>query len=317
MRRGVLVFAALTLTACAKSPLLEQQIQTSYAEAAALDTLHDYEVARLAAAAQLSRLEGLIAQERRDPELLALAARGWCRHAFYVAWDDREIAEELGDGSAALYHAERTLAGFERSAYYARELVEQWAPGYNADDPQKLDGFLRANFVEAEEAPVLMWAGCAELGRAFTETDAGRAGKARLAATTLLEHSLALDDSAGDGFAELMLAAATALEPGASRDAIAAHLDRARRQSKKRLLLVEVAQAMFVDCRAGDEAALVSHLSAVLDAGDVAPEHRLDNLVAKRRARRYLESATWRAKCSATPPTASTPPAATPPTGAP
>ena len=116
------------------------------------------------------------------------------------------------------------------------------------------------------------------------------------------EHSLALDDSAGDGFAELMLAAAAALEPGASRDTIAAHLDRARRQSNKRLLLVEVAQAMFVDCRAGDEKALVTHLSGVLAAGDIAPEHRLDNLVAKRRARRYLESATWRARCASSPP---------------
>ena len=299
MHPRALVLAALTLTACAKSPLLEQQIQTSYAEAAALDTLHDYEVARLAAAAQLSRLEGLIAQERRDPELLALAARGWCRHAFYVAWDDREIAEEVGDGGAALYHGERTLAGFERAAYYARELVEQQAPGYTPEDPKKLQGFLSANFVEPEEASMLMWAGCAELGRAFTDSDASRAASARQAASTLLEHSLALDDSAGDGFAELMLAAATALEPGASRDTIAAHLDRARRQSKQRLLLVEVAQAMFVDCRAGDESALVTHLSAVLKAGDVAPEHRLDNLVAKRRARRYLESATWRARCSA------------------
>jgi hypothetical protein len=298
MRRALHLLAALALLSCARSPLLEQQIETSYAEAAALDTLHDYEVARLAAAAQLARVEGLIAQERRDPELLALAARGWCRHAFYIVWDDREVAEELGDDSAALYHAERALGGFERAGHYARELAELWAPGYSTEDAGKLSAYLTENFSEPEQAPSLMWAGCAELGRAFNEVDVARATKARKAAAALLEHSLALDDSAGDGFAELMLAAATALEPGSSRDSVAAHLERARRQSGKRLLLVDVAQAMLVDCRAGDEAALVGRLTGVLRAGDVAPEHRLDNLVAKRRARRYLESAAWRARCS-------------------
>jgi hypothetical protein len=289
---------ALLLASCARSPLLEQQIQTSYAEAAALDTLHDFEVARLGAAAQLSRLEGLIAQERRDPELLALAARGWCRYAFYVADDERESARLDGDAGLELYHQERALGGFERSAHYAAELIAQTARGYSTDDPAKLPGFLRANLTEPEDAPIMMWAGCAELGRAFSEPDGQRASRARSAAQALLEHSLLLDASTGDGFAELLLAATVALDPSATPEAVAAHLDRARSQSGKRLLWVEVAQALWVDCKKQDERALLDHLNHVLTAGDVSPEHRLDNLVAKRRARRYLGDPDLRARCA-------------------
>jgi hypothetical protein len=39
-------------------------------------------------------------------------------------------------------------------------------------------------------------------------------------------------------------------------------------------------------------------LNHVVTAGDVSPEHRLDNVVAKRRARRYLSDPHLRARCA-------------------
>ncbi|HEV8246940.1 MAG TPA: TRAP transporter TatT component family protein [Polyangiaceae bacterium] len=293
---ALLVFTVAACSGCARSPLLEQEIENSYAEAAALDTLHDYEVARLAAAAQLARVEGLIARERKDPELLALAVRGWCRYGFFFAWDDRELAEASSDSSAALYHGERALAGFQRAGFYAGELLEFLAPGYPRDKPKKLRAYLQATFSEPEQAPYLMWAGCAELGKGFAETDPGRRDDAREASRLLLEHALALDPTTGDGNAELMLAAVTAL--AGDQRAAADHLQRASRQSHEKLLLVDVARALLIDCTAKDERAFVERLGRVLAAGDLSPEHRLDNVVAKRHARRYLESPEWRSRCA-------------------
>ena len=40
-------------------------------------------------------------------------------------------------------------------------------------------------------------------------------------------------------------------------------------------------------------------LDRVVRAPDTSAERRLDNVVAKRRARRYLESPAWRARCRA------------------
>ncbi len=297
---ATLALSASVLLGCARHPLLEQEIENSYAEAAALDTLHDFEIAKLSAAAQLSRVEGLIARERKDPELLALAARGWCRYGFFFAADDRELAAESGDASAALYHAERTLAGFERASFYAAEVLELVAPGYPREKPKELDAYLRSSFDDPADAPLLMWAGCAELGKGLAETDAQRRESARAAARTLLEYALALDPTTGDGDAELMLAAALAAANQPPSDVLA-HLERAAKQSQSKLLLVDVTRALLVDCRAGSERDFVERLTKVTEARDLSPEHRLDNVVAKRRARRYLGSHDWHARCGGEP----------------
>ncbi len=296
MRRALAISLLLAVASCARHPFVERQIESAYASAAAIETLHDYEVAELASAAELSRVEGLIREQRNDAELLALAARGWCRYAFLFAWDAREAALERGDADAALYHAERTLDGFERARAYARELLETEVPGFPASGDVKATGGYLDAFDEPEQARLLLWAGCAEVGIALVSSVEERAERARRAAALFLDHALFLDPALGDGLGELLLAVDLALA-GERPAGVAARLARARRESDGKLLFVELARAVYVDCPRRDLGAFVSTLDRIVQAPEASAEHRLDDVVAKRRARRYLSSSAWRLRC--------------------
>jgi hypothetical protein len=296
VRRALAISLLLAVTSCARHPLVERQIESAYASAAAVDTLHDYEVAELAAAAELARVEGLLSEQRNDAELLALAARGWCRYAFFFAWDAREAALERGDVDAALYHAERTLAGFERARAYARELFESEVPGFPASRDAKATASYLDAFEEPEQAPLLLWAGCAELGVALVTPVARDAEIARRTAALFLDQGLFLDPALGDGTGELLLAVDLALA-GERPPAVAARLERARRESEAKLLFVDLAHAVYVDCARRDPGAFVATLDRIARSPELSAQHRLDDVVAKRRARRYLSSRAWRARC--------------------
>jgi hypothetical protein len=53
-------------------------------------------------------------------------------------------------------------------------------------------------------------------------------------------------------------------------------------------LLAKFNMAKTYYCMKGDKASYEKTLREVIDAGDVLPEQRLQNTIAKRRARRYL-----------------------------
>jgi hypothetical protein len=296
MRRALAISLLLASSSCARHPLVERQIESAYASAAAVDTLHDYEVAELASAAELSRVEGLLSEQRNDRELLALAARGWCRYAFFFAWDAREAALERGDPDAALYHAERTLAGFERARAYARELLALEVPGFPKSDAAKPLASYLDGFDDAEHASSLLWAGCAEVGVAMVAPVPERAERARRTAALLLDQALFLDPALGDGMGELLLAVDLALA-GERPSAVAARLERARRHSGGKLHFVDLARAVYVDCARRDGRAFVATLDRIAQSAELSAERRLDDVVARRRARRYLASSAWRARC--------------------
>jgi hypothetical protein len=296
MRSTVAISLLLASTSCARHPLVERQIESAYASAAAVDTLHDYEVAELASAAELSRVEGLLSEQRNDAELLALAARGWCRYAFFFAWDAREAALERGDPDAALYHAERTLEGFERARAYARELLETEVPGFPKSGDVKITASYLDAFDEPEQARLLLWAGCAEVGVALVTPVARDAENARRLGALFLDQGLFLDPTLGGGTGELLLAVDLALA-GERPSGVAARLERARRESDGKLLFVDLAQAVYVDCTRRDLGAFVATLDRIVQSPKLSAEHRLDDVVAKRRARRYLSSSAWRARC--------------------
>jgi hypothetical protein len=52
-----------------------------------------------------------------------------------------------------------------------------------------------------------------------------------------------------------------------------------------------------VDCARGDGGAFVAMLDRIARSPEASAEHRLDDVVAKRRARRYLGSLAWRTRC--------------------
>ena len=74
-----------------------------------------------------------------------------------------------------------------------------------------------------------------------------------------------------------------------------AELDQSQKQFMRAIeltrgaaLLPKVAYAKTYYCMKGDKASYEKTLREVVDAGDTLPEQRLQNTIAKRRARRYL-----------------------------
>ena len=66
------------------------------------------------------------------------------------------------------------------------------------------------------------------------------------------------------------------------------HFDRALEINGGNALLTKVNLAVKYYCAMGEKENYVNTLNEVLEAGDVLPAQRLQNTIAKRRARRYL-----------------------------
>ena len=66
------------------------------------------------------------------------------------------------------------------------------------------------------------------------------------------------------------------------------HFEKAIAITKGNLLLPKVQMAAKYYCMKGDKESYVKTLTEVLEAGDTMPLQRLQNTIAKRRAKRYM-----------------------------
>ena len=110
----------------------------------------------------------------------------------------------------------------------------------------------------------------------------------------IMERSVALDETFMDGSGHTILGAYHARSAMAELDESKKHFDRALEINGGKMLLTAVQYAAKYHCLKGDKAAYEKLLHDVVDAGDVFPEQRLANVVAKRRAVRYLGKARMR-----------------------
>jgi hypothetical protein len=65
--------------------------------------------------------------------------------------------------------------------------------------------------------------------------------------------------------------------------------DEVLEETERRNLMVQLSMARYYAVNVGDHELFRELLQEVLDAGDVLPEARLSNTMARRRARRYLD----------------------------
>ena len=75
------------------------------------------------------------------------------------------------------------------------------------------------------------------------------------------------------------------------------HFQRALALNKGEFLPTKLNLAQRYYCAAGDRAKYEKALKEVIDAPDAAPDARLPNVIAKRRARRYLTHPLWQEEC--------------------
>ncbi|MCC6645615.1 MAG: hypothetical protein IT374_08600 [Polyangiaceae bacterium] len=290
------LIAALGLgsTGCIKSMLLKGQIKSTRQASSAVDTLHDYEVARAAAYAGLAQFEGMHKLAPTNVDALFMLTKGWTGATFAFTEDEWEVAEDLKQREVAEYHRLRAIAGYERAIAYGIEMFaamgkDGWADARKS--PQAMTKWLKDSFDDKDDAAPLFWVGYAWLGKTNVNKEDPDTVADLWVAIAILERSVALDRTYNFASGLTALAAYHARTPMAELDEAKALFDEAMAQTGNRSLIQKVNYATRYLCAKSDKAGYMKALQEVLDAGDVLPEARLTNAIGKRRARRYLGKA--------------------------
>ena len=283
---------ALGNVGCIKKMILEGTIESTRKASAAVDTLSDYEVANAAAFAGLAQFEGMHYLAPDNENALFLLTKGWTGATFAFIEDQMEQAEDAEDimSPLYLYQQARARAGYDRAVHYGIELLEHKAAGF--EEAKKNDDTMKAwlaNFEDAEtDAPNLFWAGYAWIARVNTAKDEPAMVSELFVGVAMMERSVALDEQYLYGSGHTILGAYHARSPMAELDQAKAHFDKALAISAGRTLLPKMQLAAKYYCAKGDKENYMKSLNEVLEAGDVFPQQRLSNMLAKRRAKRYL-----------------------------
>ena len=303
MRKILALAAVLSLssTGCIKSMLLNGQIEATRKASPAVDTIADYELARVAASGGLAQLEGMHRLAPNNKNALFMLNKTWAGYGYGFVEDDYEAA--LADGKEALaeYHRKRAKNAYDRSIFYGLELMSHEASGFNdvKDDEKKLKAWLEKNFTDKEDAGVLFWTGYAWLAKTGLYREDNELMSFMHVAVTLLERSRALDPEYNHYTATVALASYRARSPMAGEMEQAKLLfDEALKAAGATNLAVKFAYATRYYCSLTQEGPYDAMLKDVLEAEDPDPEQRLTNTVTKRRAVRW-SSAHWKAdNCS-------------------
>ena len=277
---------------CIKQMLLDGQIASTRKASAAVDTLGDYEVANAAAFAGLAQFEGMhyLAPENEDG--LFMLVKGWAGVGFAFIEDQMEQAEDAEgtDSPLYLYHRARARAAYERGIHYGIELLEMKNEGFEA--AKKNDATMKtwlAEFNDPEaDVPVLFWTGQAWLAKTNILKEDPAIVSELFIGVAMVERALQLDESYLFGSGHVVLGAYHARSGMAELDESKRHFDKAIQMSQGKALMAKFQFATKYYCTKSDKQNYEKLLNEVIDAGDVFPEQRLTNTIAKRRAQRYL-----------------------------
>ena len=312
---GLVLAATLAIgsTGCVKKMLLNGQIHSTRIGAGAADTIGDYEVARGAAAGGVLQFEGMHRLAPDNEDALFLLLRGWAGWGYAFAQDDYEVATLAGDEAAAEYHKKRAKLAFDRSIAYGLELIAKEDDGFanakkNAD---ALKAWLKDHFDDKEDAETLFWLGSAWLARVNLLKDEPEYVAELYVGVEILERSRQLDPELMAWGATSTLAAYHARTAMAELDEAKKLLDLALEKTQRKSLGILLNYAKYA-CVKSDQALYEKVLNEILAAEDPEPTLRLQNAIAKRRAKRALSKPAME-ECGFSAPSAPAKPAASAP----
>jgi hypothetical protein len=279
----------LSTTGCIKKTLLNGQIKGTREGSAAVDTLSDFEVAKNVAFAGLGQLEGMHKLAPDNEDALFMLTKGWSGAAFAFIEDEYEMADDAGNDAMADDHRSRARAAYDRAIHYGIELLEHKVQGFDA--AKKNEDSIRAwlkNFDSPEDAANLLWVGQAWLGKVNVSKDVPEIVGELYVGVAMIERSVELDDKAFYGLGRTILGAYHARTAMSEMDEAYKQFQMALQINGGKSLMTKFQLAKAYYCNKGDKANYEKTLQEIIDAGDVLPEQRLQNTIAKRRARRYL-----------------------------
>lgn len=289
---STVLVAALALgnAGCLKSILLNGQLHSTRVGSGAADTVGDYEVAKHASMAALMQFEGLHRLAPNNEDGLFILVRGWTGYGYAFAQDDYEAATLIGDEPTAEYHKGRTRLAYDRAIGYGLELASRRDEGFKAakKNADTLKAWLKEHFDEKEDAEMLFWTGSAWVGRVNLLKDEPEYVAELFVGVTLLERSRELDPEYFAYGATALLASYHARSPAAEMDEAKKLFDEAIAKTQRKSQGILLNYATRYACNKGDKDLYEKTLNEILTVEDPEPKLRLQNAIAKRRAKRAL-----------------------------
>lgn len=254
----------------------------------ALDEHFDPALVGDALPSSILTLEGLLRVVPEHEGALLGAARGYGSYAYAYVEDEAERFEVAGDLVGAEAARRRAVLLHRRSMELAHRYASLALDGFDDARAEGLPAF-RAWLAELDEddAEALFWVGFS-WGQAVNAAHPNERHADRDFALAMVRRSVALDPSVYGASGSGVLAFAATRAPGTTIEGAERAWRLALERSERKNLLLLVFMARTYAVRKQDRALYVALLREVIEAGDTSVELRLSNLVAKRRAARYL-----------------------------
>lgn len=294
---ALLVALTVGSTGCIKKMLLDGQIKGTRQGSGAVNTLQDYEVANAVAFAGLGQMEGMHKLAPDNTDALFMLTKSWSGASFAFIEDKYEQAYEKGDDVMAEYHLMRARAAYQRAIFYGLELLSHHAEGFKKAKRNQatMHKWLAENFTDKDQAEDLLWTGYAWVGRVGVSKDVPAVVGELYVGVEMVKRSVELDETLDHAMGHTILGAYYASFK--EFDKSKAEFDRALKLTGGKYLPIQLNYAVRYYCAKSDKANYMKMLNDVLKAGDTLPGARLQNVIAKRRARRYLGNQIWQEEC--------------------
>lgn len=289
--RTLCLLLVILATSCLDRMILDGTIKSTRDASRAFDTLNDLEVAKEGAGSSLVQLEGMQALAPDNEDALFLLTQSWTGYGGAFIEDAWERAYDRGDDDEEAFQADRARQAYDRAIGFGSKLVELRHPGFLAaqrnTDTMKV---YLTQFTTRDDAEALLWLGLAWLSRGGVAPERSDLVAELFIGVALVERSVELEPSLAFATGLAALGAYHARSPDAELDQARRLFEQALTQTGRKALTVQVMYAQNYACQKHDQALYRSLLGEVLTAGEVLPEQRLENLIARRKAARYLKT---------------------------
>ena len=258
----------------------------------AIEQYWDYETVGKAMPANIIQLEGILRIVPDNEAVLIAAMAAYIGYGYGWIEDRIEVADANDDYSEGEHLRKRARIMYERAWDLGTHLLRLKAAGFDqafAQGPEGLKEWLEGNFTRTEDAKALLWVGQALGLRIVMNMEDMDAIADLPMAKVLVRHSVSLDPNFLFMSGKMLLAVMAASEFPPNLDAAEEMFDEILKGTERRNLMIQVNMARYYAVNLGDHQLFTALLEEVLDAGDVLPEARLSNRIARRRAQRYLD----------------------------
>lgn len=291
--RAVGVAGLLLATACDITALTANGTAKVFKRASPAIQQHwDYELVGDAMPGSITQLEGVHRIVPENEDLLEQLVQAYVSYTFGWIEDELEQLELAGDYEEAEAVSYRARLLYQRArdlAIYRIELSNDDMTEKIAEGVPAFEAWLEDEFTKEKQAPKLLWAGYA-WGSMINQAKDDMAAVADLPyAVAMVQRSVELDPTYFNAAGLTFLGVAEAMGMSPNLDKAKEYFEEAVERTEGKALMVHLNYAKAYAVKAQDRALFERLLQKVVDAEDLLPEARLANMIAKRRAARYLE----------------------------